>query len=271
MNKNGVFDYPDEKYFSIDALSNSYLWQVVNKTPAHAQVKLRKTENMIIGSALHLAVLQPSLSDTKLLQGPPDRRGKKWTELKKRADKLDAILLVEKDYLQIMKMRDSIWHNSYLASILSEKNPQYEKTALFEHRGLQCKLKLDCFSKNIKIDLKTTQDASPKSFSQSVIKFGYHQQAASYNYGWNKASGCSAQDFLFLVIEKHPPYEATVYELDAPSMAEGWASYNKAIDLHLECKKNNFFHGYPKEKQYLQIPKYGFLHTNPNQLNLKGE
>tara|TARA_R110000737_G_scaffold351397_1_gene393544 strand:+ start:322 stop:1143 length:822 start_codon:yes stop_codon:yes gene_type:complete len=268
-NKNGIFDMPDKEYFATDGLSNSYLWRLISHTPAHAQIGMTPTDAMDLGSAVHLAVLQPDLVEKQLIQGPKDWRGKKWTEAHDAAPD-GAIVLVEKEYAQVMTMRDKVWSNSTIASILSGKDAQYEKAAFFEHRGQQCKLKLDACVDDVLIDLKTSIDASPRGFAQSVAKYGYHQQAASYRYGWTKATVGFQKPFIFIVIEKTPPFAAAIYELDAPTLAEGWASWNAAIDQHLECVNNQHFPGYADEKVLLQIPGYAFRHTNPRGIDLTG-
>ena len=81
--KTGTYDLSDEEYFAEDALNNSYL---INKTPAHAQIGIDKTDAMTLGSAVHLAVLQPEISSNLIVQGPDNRRGKAWTEAKKDAE-----------------------------------------------------------------------------------------------------------------------------------------------------------------------------------------
>ena len=275
--KIGIFDMPDAEYFAADGLNNSYLWRLINKTPAHAQVQTEKTDAMTLGSAVHLAVLQPELADKGIKQGPKARRGKVWKEAIEEADAAGVILLTESDYHTCMTMRDKVWQSPAIASILGGGGAIYEQAAFFEYRGQQCKLKMDC-AKDVLIDLKTAADASPRGFAQSVASYGYHQQAASYTYGWNSAIGSSKgvyfgkiNTFLFLVIEKSPPYAPAIYELDAQTTAEGWASYNAAIDLHLECEERQHFHGYAAEKVLLSLPPYAFKHTNPREIDLKGE
>lgn len=267
----GLYDFTDEQYFAAPGLSNSYLWKLISKTPAHAQVKTHSTDAMDLGSAVHLAVLQPNEGDALIVQGPKDRRGKKWTDAKNKADDAGQVLLTESDYNDCMTMRDHVWNNAAIASILTGNDVIYEKAAFFEHRGQQCKLKLDACVDGVLIDLKTSSDASARGFAQSVAKYGYHQQAASYGYGWNKAtSGTGNHPFVFLVIEKYPPFACAIYELDVVSIREGWASYNAAIEKHIECTEQKFFPAYPAEKVLLQLPPYAFQHTNPRNIDLKG-
>lgn len=263
---NGVYEMEDEEYFGRQALSNSYLWRMINSSPAHAQVGFEGTA-LEIGSATHLAVLEPERAGKLLIQGPKDRRGKKWTEAKEGLDK-GQILLTESDYNDVARMRDAIWSNTFFASVLTSPDAKYERAAMFQHRGHRCKCKIDCDQPDVLIDLKTTVDASPRGFANSVHKYGYHQQAASYRYGWNQATGAGIQTFLFLVIEKTKPFAAAVYELDAATLAEGWASYNAAIDLEEECREKKQYHAYPEERMLLSLPPYGYRFTNQRKIEL---
>ena len=242
---NGLHSITDEQYFAEEGLSNSYLWKLISETPAHAQIKTARTDAMALGSAVHLAVLQPEEAAKMIVQGPADRRG--------------------------MTMRDKVWNNQSFASILSGEGAVYEQAAFWEYRGKKCKCKVDVAKPGVIIDLKTSASAGPRDFSQSVAKYGYHQQAASYQYGYGKASGTPVQTFLFLVIEKTPPFAPAIYELDAPTIAEGWASYVTAVEEHINCETNNHFPAYADEKVLLQLPAWAFKHTNPRSVDLAGK
>jgi hypothetical protein len=268
---NGLHSITDEQYFAEEGLSNSYLWKLISETPAHAQIKTARTDAMALGSAVHLAVLQPEVAAKMIVQGPADRRGKKWTEAQEAADAAGKVILVEKDYATCMTMRDKVWNNQSFASILSGEGAVYEQAAFWEYRGKKCKCKVDVAKPGVIIDLKTSASAGPRDFSQSVAKYGYHQQAASYQYGYGKASGTPVQTFLFLVIEKTPPFAPAIYELDAPTIAEGWASYVTAVEEHINCETNNHFPAYADEKVLLQLPAWAFKHTNPRSVDLAGK
>ena len=266
--ENGIHNITDEEYFAADAINNSYLWKLINQTPAHAQVATAKTDAMNMGSAVHLAVLQPELANTQIVQGPDSRRGKKWTDAAKEAEADGKIILTQADYNQCMAMRDSVWRNPAVAQELNQKGTVYENAAFWEYKTLKCKCKVDAARDNTIIDLKTSQDASPRGFAQSVAKYGYHQQDAFYSYGWGQAAGVTVNTFLFLVVEKHPPFACAIYEMDTMSKREGWASANAAIELHQHCEEEQHFHAYANEKVMLQLPPWAFTHTNPRSVQL---
>ena len=73
------------------------------------------------------------------------------------------------------------------------------------------------------------------------------------------------------MVEKSPPYAPAIYELDAQSMAEGWASWNTALDIHSACVEQKHFPAYPPETVLLSLPPYAFKHTNPREITLTGD
>jgi hypothetical protein len=75
----------------------------------------------------------------------------------------------------------------------------------------ECKCRPDWHSADGKIivDVKTTEDASPGKFLRSsVLGWRYHVQAAFYMQGLP-----TAEVFLFVVVEKKPPFAVAVYSL----------------------------------------------------------
>ena len=266
--ENGLFDITDEDYFADPALNNSYLWRLINKTPAHAQIPMPKTDALTIGTATHMAILQPNIATQKIVCGPDTRRGKAWTEAKKEAEENEQILLTKSDFVTCMEMRDSIYRNPAAAHLLTQKGTKYEQSAFFEINGNKCKCKVDASVNDTIIDLKTSADASPSAFVQSVAKFGYHQQSAFYKYGYGQASNKTIAHFIFVVVEKTPPFASAIYELDAVSEKEGWASANSAIDLHNHCVETMNFNGYSAEKIMLTLPTWAYVHTNRDAIQL---
>lgn len=60
---------------------------------------------------------------------------------------------------------------------------------------------------NVCIDLKTTNDSHERDFLQSVIKYKYYIQA----YIYSKILEIPKENFIFVVIEKEPPYYIGCY------------------------------------------------------------
>jgi exodeoxyribonuclease VIII len=97
---------------------------------------------------------------------------------------------------------------------------------------------------NVIIDLKTTEDASPRGFAQSVKKYRYDVQAAFYSDGLEEATGKACNGFFFVAVEKHPPYLVGWYFIGNEDLKEARQKYKKNLMTYGFCKKSNIWHGY---------------------------
>ena len=80
------------------------------------------------------------------------------------------------------------------------------------------KARPDCFTEDIVLDLKTTNDCRADPFQRTRERFGYDLQAAHYVDAVALLTG-STPRFAFLAVELNKPYAVRVHEL-APSELE---------------------------------------------------
>lgn len=104
------------------------------------------------------------------------------------------------------------------------------------------------------VDLKTTVSADPVEFVRSIAKFKYHFQAAWYRKGL-AALGVDAR-FLFVAVEKVPPYLVSVIELDTWALLEGDRLNRLAIDLYAECLQTDQWPDYGDNIHTLSLPAW---------------
>ena len=124
--------------------------------------------------------------------------------------------------------------------------------------GIRAKCRPDWIShdKNIVVDLKTTQDASPKGFQKSIGQFGYHIQAAFYLRTLQNL-GFDSYDFIFIAIEKTAPFCVGVYRASMEMLEEGNKKVDEAIDKILWCKENDSYPDYtPNEIETIDLPPW---------------
>jgi hypothetical protein len=95
------------------------------------------------------------------------------------------------------------------------------------------------------IDLKTSTTADPEQFERKAAGFGYHMQAAWYMdlLILNKLAVDPA--FMFVVVEKEPPYLVSVVEYGPAEIAEGRRLNREAINTYRECITSNKWPSYP--------------------------
>lgn len=178
-----------------------------------------------------------------------------WEELKEQIVAGKTILSVDQ-WDKIHRMRDAVAKHPAARVLLQDGT--FEQSHYWRHidADVLCKCRPDYIRKDgVIVDFKTTEDASKDAFQRSAWNYGYHRQAAFYLDGI-QATGAGAGPFLFLVIEKEPPYAVAVYEADQEMIVAGRIQYMKALQTYAECLKANQWPGYPKTTQPLGIPSW---------------
>lgn len=186
----------------------------------------------------------------------------------------DRIVLTPEQWDQLHRMRDAVMAHPAAAGVLQ--------------RG-----------QNMVIDLKTTDDASVEGFSKSIANWRYDVQHPFYLDGLREAirqSGGVLPDevvagaaelsaywidretgvlcrcrpdywrgepkhFIFIAVEKKPPYAVGVYVLDGESVELGRAVYRADLKRYAECKANDNWPGYGDKIQTISVPGW---HANKN-------
>lgn len=108
------------------------------------------------------------------------------------------------------------------------------------------------------VDVKTTKSANPAEFSRSAVNFGYHQQDAWYRDAIIALGLHDDPSFVFINVEKEPPYLVSVVELEPEAVELGRARNRRAIDIYLECTENDTWPGYPAEITTISLPPWAY-------------
>lgn len=117
----------------------------------------------------------------------------------------------------IEEMLSSCYQDKIIQGLI--KNTEYQLSLFWTdpQTGLQLKTRPDFCKrkKSVIVNLKTTLNGSPEAFSKDLAKYGYPLQACVEIRGCI-ASGIMEEvdSYFWLVVEKVPPYNATIYEFD---------------------------------------------------------
>jgi len=115
--------------------------------------------------------------------------------------------------------------------------------------GIDVKARMDGITARHIIDLKTTSDASPAGFAKSVANFRYHWQAAWYQRFVDLP-------FVFIAVEKDPPYAVGIYTLDADAIAIANADISVLLATLKDCQAFGSMPGYRSDIVTLSLPKF---------------
>ena len=207
------------------------------------------TPALIFGQLLHAMVLQPELLDDMFAVAPIcDRRttvGKKlWAEFEEQSDGKTAVTgeMVE----TAVEMKNKLLCNDFVAQLL---NGEREKPFFWvdDMTKEECKCRVDAITNingmDIIVDLKTAENADTDTFMRHAVKYGYNLQAAMYSEGV-KANTGKDYAFVFIVIEKKPPYAINILQADKTFIQHGYDMFRKLIGTYHECKTTGNWYGY---------------------------
>lgn len=256
-----IKDMPSEVYHAHEhSVSNSGL-KLISRSPAHFKYapKRESTRSMVIGSALHMAVLEPELFlDTYvMLHDADDRRCKDYKDAKEEFG--EEFVLVSSECEKIEGIMGRIQSNEVVQELLSL--PGHNELSGFStdpDTGVMCRHRFDKLTNSgIGIDLKTTIDARSDAFSRSIYTYGYHVQAAFYADQYEWVTGKDLEDFVFIVVESESPFAVKMYRLGQESIDIGREQYRRALDEYARCKNTGIWPAYESQEiEEISIPTW---------------
>lgn len=259
-------DVPEDQYHAWDAVNASKL-KLLARTPAHARQEVlfppEPSPAKELGTAVHKAILEPDLFRELYVPIPKiDRRSKKGKEEWKAFEEAhkDNERLPQDDYDICLGMTESVWKHPQAREILSGKGVnELSIVWVDETTGLLCKARIDRLTMlgqwPVAVDVKSTRDASKGLFRRDVANFGYHVSAAFYLQGLEAVAPTSRR-FLWIAVEKVPPYCVQIFELDEEDLRASAEEARRHLDLWAACTNAGKWPGYPNDIQILNLPEW---------------
>jgi hypothetical protein len=269
VNINAIHETAEE-YHARKAMSASMAWAMVSKCPRKAwyespfnpdQPPPEQARHFDIGTALHLAVLEPHLLDERTVKLPyGNYRTKEAQQNRDQAYVEGRTPLLEADWDLVENLRKAVSEQTDLLT-----DGEAEVSALWDYttsssidiveltingevgvsvlpQHIYCKGRADYLTtvdgRLTIIDLKTAACASEEAFQRAMIRDGHHLRAAWYREGFRAA------DYIYLVVEKDPPFIVQPYRVAERSEEWGYRLMRKAIDQFRQCMGEGRWPGY---------------------------
>ena len=252
------------QYQDIKALNNSSL-SAFRQCPAkyrYAVDNVREdTDALKLGRAIHTAVLQPELFNEEFLCLPEiDRRTTKGKEAYQQLllENPGKTLLKAEEFEKAMQIATSVRCNKAAIRLLKDARCEVTSTWTDSDTDVDCKARIDAHNQDygMIVDLKTTTDASPSGFPRKLWAYGYHRQAAWYLEAM-QANKEAAQHFVFIAVEKDPPYPVGVYRLDDEAIRLSRAENKALLRRFAECKRTDYWPEYTTGIETISLPQFG--------------
>ena len=254
---------PIEEYHRHASVSKSQLDQLA-KSPAHYLASLttprKETAAMRIGSIFHGMVLEPERVQIAVAPACDKRtRDGKATWEAFCLENAGAEIVTAEEGEMLNGMVASVRAHPAAFALLS--GPGIAEGSAFwidEYSGELCRCRPDFYRQDLGIivDLKSTEDASPKEFARSIAKYRYQVQSAFYQDGLEAATGDYIKGFLFVAVEKKAPYAVAVYQLDMQGVEAGRIAYRDNLITLADCKASGKFPAYSDRVETISLPAW---------------
>ena len=243
-------------YHATDAISSSDVKAVATKSVAHWKARSPYTSSPAfdVGTVVHDMVLEGGKNS---LRGPIDRRGNAWKDAYAEAEAIGRTLLTCGDYDLARSMADSILFHPAGRRMESDTKNEMSIFVNEPTTGLAIKARPDAYhvEDGICYDIKTCQDASPDGFARDAWSYRYAIQAAFYTEVL-RLEGLRPRKFVFVCVEKFPPFATAIHILDTAYMAWGRNEMISALEKIRAADQTGVVStGYP-EINTLSLPRW---------------
>lgn len=204
----------------------------LQKSPRHFMEHYTKpfvpSASMVFGSLVHCLVLEPEMFGKRYKIAPNlDRRTKKgkdaWNAFRSSLE--GFTIITPKDYDEALQAIEGLKKCKPAVSLLRHC-AEMEKKIRFKYKGLTISGIVDGLNPDFRLDLKTTQDASPKAFKWSARKYCYNLQGAIYTYE-------NQEPFYIIALEKSG--NCAVYELSKSLLEQGRVLFENLVTKYKKC------------------------------------
>jgi hypothetical protein len=277
-----VVDMSHDDYQSSPAVSRSGLLELL-KSPQHywwryLSGKAEKTDTNALrtGSAFHTLLLEPAQFDKRVAVVPEDapkypstaqwkakspsdetvKSMKWWTDFELTHQGKSIIKQSEFEHLQAMAK--SILAQPAAGKIITA-NGKIEASFFYTDKthGVEAKARPDYWRDDgIVLDLKTTADASESEFSKSIVNYGYDIQAFMQMEAIETVTGKRPASFVFICVEKDPPYAVAFYEASSDMLRCGEYRYHNLMKKYAHCFNSDVWPGYGHLIRPISVPDW---------------
>lgn len=250
--------------------------------PRDPELVKQPTPQMVLGTMVHCAVLEPHAFAERYVVGPEiSKNSNQWKTFATECEQRGAQPISQREHDVVQAMAASVRALPDLAPLLDQSACEVSLWWNCPATGVLCKARPDLVKRYgpevtvvgeglpeervramhergfaILADIKTTDSADAESFARSVADYSYHTQAHWYCEAVEQVLGVPVLSFLFAVVEREFPYAAATYTLDDTAFRVA-ADINRAVrELYVQCKKAGDWPGYAQDTRDIALPPW---------------
>lgn len=220
------------------------------KAAIDGERRIVPTDDMLLGSALHVGFLEPEKLAEKVAVWTGDRRyGKTWDAFA--AEHAHQTILTRERFNTMQGMVESMWAHPWVQSI-TPRVTGTEVAVVGDVHGVTMKARADALvpDEDLIVDVKKVRRGTARAVLNATLDYGYHWQA----YVYTKLFGMSR--FLLLTVESDPPYDVVPYELAPQFIRAGMREVIPVLDQLKFAQRTGKWPGRSDDIVMLDAPEF---------------
>lgn len=239
-------DWTMADYLADPGVSRSPLWTLHHRSPYEMRWDLdhgseEETDSMRLGTALHLAILEPE-KEGAVVCYPKTRRGAEWEAFQ--GEHAGAVILTKAQWETFERIRAYAASLKGVRSMLSQGQAEQTITWTDAHTGERVKCRPDFLALHgdeaVVVDLKTTSADihNPYALMRKAEDLGYHVQSAMIRAGLS-ALGYKQRDSWTLWVRTTGAPLARMTSWLPEALDDGERIYREALATYAECRRTD--------------------------------
>lgn len=210
--------------------------------------KRKVTDDMTLGSALHVAFLEPELMNEKVVLWDDGRRaGGDWEMFCN--EHRGKYILTAGMHAKLVGMVRSLRKHKSVREWLG-KIEHTEVSTVGEIAGVKVKSRCDALTADPLVDLKKVQSGDMANFIRSAMNFGYDIQSYVYSQVFER------DRFMFITVEDSPPFDVVPYECSPAFVRGGSRETLRVLNDFKQSVASGCWPGRSAETVQLEVPEY---------------
>lgn len=244
-----------------DHWSNSIL-KHMNRSPKHMKYQMDNpkdpSEQMKLGTAYHVATLQPDKWDDEIIVLPADFNARRKADRELREDLMEkhpekTIITAEQEEKAQIMAYNTRTHPEARELLASGVAEQSYFTTLHDV-PVKCRVDWMPEGYNAIVELKSVADAREGFFHRQVYTLRYFQAAAFYLRIVQEVTGnYNLIDYVWIACENDEVHDLIVYGAMEETLDMGRVAYEKALESLSECLALDQWGGYTRISRRLDL------------------
>jgi len=233
-----------EEYFGSEGYESNSSLKPILRSSAHyvynKEAPRVDKPHFNLGSAIHAAILEPIRFKDEYVVSPVfDGRTTvgKQAKAEFNANNQGKYIINDDDMETINGIAENVLYHDDAMQLLKAGTNEVSYFWQDPETEIWMRARADSESRFATLDVKSTDDASPKGFVKSCAKFSYDMQAYIYTEARSQVTGENKQ-FAFLAVEKKAPYTIGLYVASREMLASGLLQYREALRRVEEYRAN---------------------------------